>query len=290
MNPIKHFASLLYFAVVFGIIAYTIFFLTFLSAKLFGSDGQYIIKNGNSTLTMGSKTSEGYYVPAILTLQIPDSIRKYKGSLGVYAGDSYPQITSTYLKDNKIAKAVNIYNVSSENNHAPVGADGSGAYLYKQAGRFKFIKYVSQGDSSYLKILTKESFVNIMLALREHLNSVFLILKMIFLALILRELAKEIYFSKLLSIYIKRLGYVFLFSQLIPVIYCFLDINLFGNITVEPQILTSLQNTYFENIKVSFNPTIDVQFYAVLLGSILVMLTKLIERGRLLEEDNELTI
>jgi hypothetical protein len=113
---------------------------------------------------------------------------------------------------------------------------------------------------------------------------------MIFLALILRELAKEIYFSKSLSTYIKKLGYIFLLSQLIPLIYCFFDLNLFGNIIVEPQILASLQKTYFENIKVIFNPTIDVQFYAILLGSILVLLTKLIERGRSLEEENELTI
>ncbi|MFB9077849.1 hypothetical protein ACFFLS_04185 [Flavobacterium procerum] len=290
MNPVKHFASFLYFAVLFGIISYSFFFLTVVLGKFFGNDGQFIIKNGNSTITMGNKTSEGYYVPVALTLQIPDSIRKTQGGFGVYATDSYPQTTRTYLEDNKIAKAINIYNVSSKGNYASLGADGNGNYTYKQANRFKFIKYAPQGDSVYLKILTNEPSTNTILAIREQLNSIVLILKMIFLALILRELAKEIYFSKSLSTYIKRLGYVFLFSQLIPIIYCFLDINLFEHIGVETQVLASLQRTSFENIKVSFNPTIDVQFYAVLLGSILVLLTKLIERGRSLEEENELTI
>lgn len=291
MNPVKHFASLLYFAVVFGIIVYSLFFLTAVSGKFFGKDGQYVVKSGNSTYTMGSKTSEGYYVPATLTLQIPDSVRKSQGGFGVYAGDSYPQINSTYLKDNKIAKAINVYNVGSESNYRiSVGADGSGNYLHKQAKRFKFIRYAPQGDSAYLKILTNEFSTNAMLAIREHLKSIVLILKMIFLALILRELAKEIYFSKPLSTYIKGLGYVFLFSQLIPIIYSFLDANLFGYILIEPQVLASLQNTYFQNIRVAFNPTIDVEFYALFLGSILVLLTRLIERGRSLEEENELTI
>ena len=59
---------------------------------------------------------------------------------------------------------------------------------------------------------------------------------------------------------------------------------------ISPQILASLQSTYFENISVLFNPTIDVNLYIILLGSILVLLTKLIERGRTLEEESELTI
>ncbi|MGO4772670.1 hypothetical protein ACEN2I_13480 [Flavobacterium sp. W22_SRS_FK3] len=113
---------------------------------------------------------------------------------------------------------------------------------------------------------------------------------MYFLALILKELAKEIYFSKILSKYIAKLGYLLLFSQLIPLIYTFIDVKLFGNVTIVPQILRSLRDTYFENIHVSFNPVIDVEMYIIFLGSVLVLLTKLIERGRVLEEENELTI
>ncbi|KAF2514530.1 DUF2975 domain-containing protein [Flavobacterium foetidum] len=290
MNPIKHFASLLYFAVLFAIIAYSFSLVTTVLGKFFGNDGQFIIKNGNSTIVMGNKTSEGYYVPVALTLQIPDTIRKNQGGIGVHAADSYPQITRTYLEDNKVAKAINLYNVSSESNRMSVGSDGNGNYLHKQSNRFKFIKYAPKGDSAYLKMLTNEPSTNAMLAIREHLNSLILILKMIFLALILRELAKEIYFSKSLSTYIKRLGYVFLFSQLVPIIYSFLDTNLFGYIMIEPQVLASLQDVYFQNLSVTFNPTLDIEFYAVLLGSILVLLTKLIERGRSLEEENELTI
>lgn len=113
---------------------------------------------------------------------------------------------------------------------------------------------------------------------------------MYFITLILREIARKIYFSQRLSAYISKLGYVLLFSQLIPFIYAFIDLNLFGAIKVAPQILQSLQNSYFENITVLFNPTIDVKVYVIFLGGILILFTKLIKRGRLLEEDNELTI
>jgi hypothetical protein len=143
MRAVKHFASLLYFAVTFAVIALTLFFLITMSAKIFGTDGQYIIKNGNSTFIIGNKISEGYNVPATLTLQIPDSIPQNKYSLGVTAADSYPQINTSFLKDNKKAKAVNIYVVHPNRFVGSLSADGSGDrdYLHKQQSKFQFVKY-----------------------------------------------------------------------------------------------------------------------------------------------------
>lgn len=291
MKATKHFASFLYFAVLFGLIVSILYFVLALSAKFFGNDGQYIIKSGNSTFIIGNKNSEGYTVPVALTLQIPDSINIKKKHFGTFTEDSYPKITNTFLEENKKVKAVNIYNVHLIKNYTSIGADENGNYLNSKPSKFQFIKYVyNTGDSQYLKIKTTNNVINFVLALREQLIFIFFILKMFFLALILRELAKEIYFSKKLSTYIYRLGYVILLSQIIPIIYCFIDLKLFGRITVEPQILASLQNTYFENMSVSFNPTMDTSLYIILLGSILVLLTKLIERGRTLEIENELTI
>jgi vacuolar-type H+-ATPase subunit I/STV1 len=113
---------------------------------------------------------------------------------------------------------------------------------------------------------------------------------MYFLALILKEVAKEIYFSKVLSKHIAKLGYLMLLSELVTIIYAFFDIRLFGNIRVEPQILESLKNHYFQSIEVYFNPTIDTNIYIILLGVVLVLFTKIVERGRALEEENDLTI
>lgn len=290
MKATKHFASFLYFAVLFGLIVSVLYFVLALSAIFFGNNGQYIIKSGNSTFIIGNKSSEGYTVPVTLTLQIPDSININKDHFGITTTNTYPHINNDFLKENQQVKALNIYKAINMNDHENITKDENGNYLNPKPSKFQFIKYVQGGNSQCLKIKTTDNFTNLILALREQLQFIFFILKLFFLSLLLKELAKEIYFSQKLSTCISRLGYVFLFSQLIPIIYTFVDTKLFGVIIVEPQILASLQNTYFQNIKVSFNPVINVELYVILLGSILVLLAKLAQRGRTLEIENELTI
>lgn len=290
MKLTKYFASFLYFATSFILIVSTAYFIIGISARFFGNDGQYIYKSGTSTLRIGSKNSEGSLVPITLTLQIPDSVSVNKSYFNAAFGDTYPPIKNEFLKENKKAKAINLYCVSSMHQEGSIMLDENGNYMNRKPGTFQFIKYEHRGNSQYLRIKTTNTWTNLALIVREYLNSFFYILEMYFLALILKELAKEIYFSKILSKYISKLGYLLLFSQLIPLIYMFIDLKLFGVIMISPQILASLQNTYFENITVLFNPTIDVQIYIIVLGSVLVLLTKLIERGRRLEEENELTI
>lgn len=291
MKTTKYIASFLYFAVLFLFIVGSTYFIISLSANFFGDDGQYIYKfDDNSWTTIGSKNSEGSLVPVQLTLRIPDSIKISKNDyFGTLAEDSYPPINSQFLKENKKAQAINIYDVTSMDvlDHS-FGADKNGNY--KNKSTFKFIKYVNFGDSQYLSIRTNDSFTNIILGLRSPILFLFHLLQMYFIALILKEVAKEIYFSKVLSKYISTLGHLLISSQLIPLFYSFIDIRLFGNIRVRPQILESLKNGYFENIEVYFNPTIDGNIYVVLLGAVLVLFTKLVERGRALEEENELTI
>ncbi|KUJ59180.1 hypothetical protein AR687_24440 [Flavobacteriaceae bacterium CRH] len=289
MKSTKYFASLLYFAISFILIVTAAYFIIGISARFFGNDGQYIYKTGNTTFTIGSKNSEGSLVPVTLTVEIPDSINVNKSYFGVVTGDSYPSVKNEFLKENKKVKAVNLYNVNTMQEKSVMVYE-NGNYINRKPSSFRFIKYVHIGDSQYLRIKTTSTLTNLALMLREYLNSLFYILEMYFLALILKELAKEIYFSKILSKYIAKLGYLLLFSQLIPLIYTFIDVKLFGNVTIVPQILRSLRDTYFENIHVSFNPVIDVEMYIIFLGSVLVLLTKLIERGRILEEENELTI
>lgn len=288
MKTTKYIASFLYFVVLLSLIFFTAYFIIGTSAKFFGDNGQYIFNpNKNSSIIIGNKNSEGSLVPVKLTLQIPDSIKINENYFGIIAEDSYPLINNQFLKENRKTKAINVYNVMSMGNHTfAFEEDGN----YKNRNSFQFIKYINGGNTQYLSIKTNDSITNTILGLRSPLKFIFYILQMYFLVLILKEVTKEIYFSKVLSKYISKLGYLLLGSQLIPLIYTFIDIKLFGNITVTPQILKSLQNGYFENIKVSFNPTIDVNIYIVLLGVILVLLTKLVERGRTLEEENELTI
>lgn len=290
MKTTKYIASFLYFVVFFCFIVTTAYFIIAHSAIFFGKDGQYIYKfDDNSWTTIGHKNSEGSLVPVKLTLRIPDSINISKNYFGTMAEDSYPHINNLFLKENKKTQAINIYDVTSmDMDDHSFGTDENGNY--KNRNTFQFIKYVNGGDSQYLSIKTYDSFTNTILRLRSTILFLFDILQMYFLALILKEVAKEIYFSKVLSKYISKLGYLMLFSQLIPIIYAFIDIKLFGNIRVKPQILESLQNGYFENIEVYFNPTIDTNIYIVLLGAVLVLFTKLVERGRELEEENELTI
>ncbi|MES2575478.1 MAG: hypothetical protein V4572_11085 [Bacteroidota bacterium] len=291
MKTTKYIASFLYFVVLFCFIVTSVYFIIAHSAIFFGKDGQYIYKyDDNSWTTIGSKNSEGSLVPVKLTLQISDSIRKTNNNyFGTIAEDSYPRVNNLFLKENKKVKAINIYDVTpSDMEDHTFGTDEGGNY--KNRSTFQFIKYVNGGDSQYLRIKTKDTSTNIILALRDSLNFLFDILEMYFLALILKEVAKEIYFSKVLSKYIAKLGYLMLLSQLVSIIYAFIDIKLFGNIRVRPQILESLKNGYFENIEVYFNPTIDINIYIVLLGAVLVLFTKLVERGRALEEENELTI
>lgn len=290
MKATKHFASFLYLAVLLGLIITLLYFVLALSAKFFGTDGQYNIKVGHGTLIIGNKNSEGYQVPVRLTLQIPDSISLNKKQFRIGTTNSYPPIHNEFLKENEKAKALNIYSVINTREYKSVIKDDKGNYLNPTPSKFKFIKYIGSGNSQHLKIKTTDNFTNLLLGLREQLLFIFYILEILFLCLILRELAKEIYFSQKLSIYTSRLGYVLLISQLIPLLYTFLDLKLFSLVIVEPQILSSLQNAYFQNINVSFNPVIDVEFYIVLLGSILVLLTKLTQRGRDLEIENELTI
>ncbi len=291
MNSTKHFASFLYFTISFILIVSVFYYIVGISAIFFGTDGQYINKIGNTTSIIGNKNSEGSLVPVALTLQIPDSINIDKSYFGMSSHNTYPAVQNQFLKENKKVKAINVYSVGlMQENESAIITDENGNYTNPKPSLFKFIKYVHQGDSQYLKIKTTDTWTNFVLLLRGHLNSLFYILEMFFLALILKELAKEIYFSKIISKYISRLGYLLLFSQLIPLLYAFFDLKLFGIVMISPQILASLQSTYFENISVSFNPTIDVNLYIILLGSILVLLTKLIERGRTLEEESELTI
>jgi hypothetical protein len=292
MNPTKHFASLLYFAVLLCFIVAAAFFIVNISAKFFGTDGQYNFYGENgSSFTIGSKNSEGSLVPVDLHLTIPDSIPLNKKHFGVLAMDTYPSVSNMYLEENKKIKALNVYDIHSmKTSSYSVAADEKGNYINKKPSKFKFIKYENQGNSQYLRIKTNDSFTNAVLIAREHLSFLFYILEMYFLALILKEIAKEIYFSQTLASYISKLGYILLFSQLIPIIYCFIDLRLFGGVEVTPQVLASLKNTYFENIQVYFNPTMDIKIYMVLVGSILVLITKLVKRGRSLEEENELTI
>jgi hypothetical protein len=294
MKSTKYIASFMYFAVLFCFIIATAYFIVSLSAKFFGDDGQYIYKyDDNSWTTIGNKNSEGSLVPVKLTLQIPDSIRINEKHTGIVAEDSYPSINNMFLKENKKAKAINVYDVNlpwpDDVDFRTISIEGNGNYKNRKTS-FKFIKYINYGDSQYLSIKSNDTTTDFILALRDPVSFIFHILQMYFLALILKELAKEIYFSKVLSKYISKLGYLMLLSQLIPIIYVFIDVKLFGNITVRPQILESLENGYFENIRVSFNPTHDINFYIILLGAILVLLTKLVKRGRALEEENELTI
>lgn len=290
MKTTKILASFLYFTISFILILTITYFIVGISARFFGNDGQYIYKIDKSTFTIGNKNSEGSLVPVTLTLQIPDSIKMNESNFDSGLGDIYPPISNKFLKENKKVKAINLYNASPTEEITSMTIDENGNFSTRKPSSFQFIKYEHFGNTQYLKIKTTSTFTNIVLMLREYLNFLFYILKMYFLALILKELAKEIYFSKTLSKYISKLGYLLLFSQLIPLIYVFIDLNLFGNITIRPQILASLQKTYFENIQVSFNPTIDVQIYIIFLGSVLVLITKLAERGRKLEEENELTI
>lgn len=291
MKSTKYFASFLYFTISFILIVYIAYYLISISAIFFGTDGQYINKTGNTTTVIGNKNSEGSLVPVALTLSIPDSIKTNKSYFSIAGSDTYPAIKTQFLKENKKVKAINLYSVSfMQEENSSITIDENRNYIDRKPSLFKFIKYVHYGDSQFLKIKTTNTWTNFILALRGHLNVFFHILEMFFLALILKELAKEIYFSKIISKYISKLGYLLLFSQLIPLLYAFFDVKLFGFVMISPQILSSLQDTYFENISVSFNPTIDVNMYIILLGSIMVLLTKLIERGRILEEENELTI
>lgn len=290
MKSTKFFASFLYFVISIILIVTTIYFFVGISARFFGNNGQYIYRIGkNSTYTIGSKNSEGSLVPVSLNVQIPDSININKSYFGIGPGETYPPVKNQFLKESEEIKAMNLYNVSSIQDGS-IMIDEKGNYIDQKPSFFQFIKYINKGDSQYLRIKTTSTLTNIALLTREYLNALFYILELFFLALILKELSKQIYFSQILSKYISKLGYLLLFSQLIPLLYTFIDLKLFGNVTITPQILASLQNSYFENISVSFNPTIDVQIYIIFLGSALVLLTKLIERGRILEEENELTI
>ena len=290
MKTTKYIASFIYFVLLLSVILLTTFFVINISARFFGTDGEYIYKHDdNSWTTFGQKNSEGSLVPVHLTLQIPDSIRTNEKHSATITEDSYPPISSPFLKENKKANAINIYDVQSFIDDDKVHAYGYDDN-YKNKASFRFIKYVNYGDSQYLSIKSNDAFTDFILALRSPINSLFQLLQMYFLALILKELAKEIYFSKVLSKYISKLGYLLLISQLVPIIYIFIDKKLFGNITVTPQILESLKDGYFKNIQVSFNPTIDIDIYIILLGAVLVLFTKLVERGRALEEENELII
>lgn len=290
MKTTKYIASFLYFAVLLCFIVSTTYFIIGLSAKFFGNDGQYIHKfDDKSWTTIGQKNSEGSLVPVQLTLRIPDSINNRKSYFGTMTEDSYPQINNLFLKENKKTQAINVYEVSKmDSGDHSFGTDENGNYENKST--FQFIKYVNYGDSQYLSMKSQDSFTNIILELRSPINFIFYLLQMYFLALILKEVAKEIYFSKVLSKYISKLGYLLLLSQLVPIIYAFIDIKLFGSIRIQPQILESLKKGYFENIEIYFNPTIDTNIYIILLGAVLVLFTKLLERGRALEEENELTI
>lgn len=295
MKTTKYITSFMYFIVLFSLIFLTAYFLIGLSAKFFGQDGQYIYHHEkNSYSTIGNKNSEGSLVPIALTLQIPDSITMDKKYYGPVVEYSYPLINNQFLHENKKTKAINIYDITAHKDEdtslIETEIEEDGSYKIAKPSTFQFIKYVNYGNSQYLSVKTNDTLTDIILALRGQLQFLFYILQMYFIALILKEVAKDIYFSKVLSKYISKLGYLLIFSQLIPIIYFFIDIRLFGNISIRPQILESLKECYFENIQVSFNPTMDLNIYILFSGIVLVLITKLIERGRSLEEENELTI
>lgn len=141
-----------------------------------------------------------------------------------------------------------------------------------------------------LIINTDSTSINYLLLFRGFLTQLFWIFELYFLMRIIKELAKNIYFSDILLKNISKLGYIILVSQIIPLIYAYIDINLFSSIEITPRVMENLKDTYIENITVIFHPKVDFNFYILFLGATLVLLSKLIERGRALEEENELTI
>lgn len=278
MKSTKYIASCMYFVVLLTLIISVIYFIFGISNKILGKN------EANSTIIINDKSHthiSGNLVPVNIRLTIPDTITKYKKySSMIY---SYypmePKGKSKSIKNYKDILVVNKY----RNNSRRYGIKGESTFITN-------IKYNGSSKNPNLIINTDSPFINFLLSLRGFVTQLFWILELYFLMKIIKELAKDIYFSNTLLKNISKLGYIILVSQTIPLIYAHIDTNLFSSIEITPRVMENLKDTYIENITVRFYPKFDFNFYILFLGSTLVLLSKLVERGRALEEENELTI
>jgi hypothetical protein len=278
MKTTKYIASFMYFMVLLCFIFSGIYFIHGISSKIFFKDeiNSTFIKSNNKY----SRIS-GNLVPVNLKLTIPDTITAYKrySSMRYSCYPLEPKGKFKKIKNYKDILVVNKY----ISNKSPFFRNEESAVITS-------IKYNGSTKDPSLIINTDSSFINYLLLFRGFLTHLFWIFELYFLMKIIKELAKDIYFSKILLRNISKLGYIILISQIIPLIYAYIDTNLFWSIETTPRVMENLKETYIENISVAFFPKFDFNFYILFLGAVLVLFTKLVERGRALEEESELTI
>lgn len=278
MKTTKYIASLMYFLVLLSLIITSIFFVLGILGKLLDKEeiNSTLIKSNNK-----HNRISGNLVPVNIMLTIPDTITEYK---------RYSSMRYSYYPLEPKGKFKNIKNYKDI---LVVNKYISDKYLLRrneESAVITSIKYNGSSKEPKLIINTDSSFINYLLLFRGFITQLFWIFELFFLMKIIKELAKDIYFSKILLRNISKLGYIILISQLIPLIYAYVDSNLFSSIEISPRVIENLKDTYIENITVRFYPKFDFNFYIVFLGSALILLSKLIERGKALEEENELTI
>lgn len=278
MKTTKYIASLMYFLVLLSLLFTTITFILGISSKVFNKD-----KIDTTLIKSNGKHSRinGNLVPVNMSLTIPDTITKYKrySSMIYSCYPLEPKGKSKNIKNYQDILVVNKYRSNSNRFSTKENATAITSTHYNGSSK-----------NPNLIINTDSPFINFLLSLRGFVTQLFWILELYFLMKIIKELAKDIYFSNTLLKNISKLGYIILVSQTIPLIYAHIDTNLFSSIEITPRVMENLKDTYIENITVRFYPKFDFNFYILFLGSTLVLLSKLVERGRALEEENELTI
>lgn len=227
--------------------------------------------------------SKGYPIKARIQLDIPDTLIIYKNKSlnisGAISKSDYKEWLDDFNKIKKDKQLDKTYQINKFN-------------IYKQG-----FKDVTK-EINNLKIQTEDSEINLIINPKDIFFKSILILKnYLTLAVLLfisyqcmnlfKQLKKNFIFDKLLNRIIKNIGFSIIIFQVVKIFVSIITIQNLSSINYQHYI-PSIDNTRFNFMYL--HPVIDYNIQSLFLGLSLIVLSKLLNYGYDLQNENELTI
>lgn len=250
------------------IIVFTSIVLLF---DVFSNDGQ--IGNFYSS----SHTSKGYPITAKIQFHIPDTLFEFKGrgSFSSTTDNKFRKSFEKIQKDSTITKTIKINKTSINNDFEEITN--------------KFHKLNTQNLSSEIEINInpKDKLFKVILILKSYFSLIILIIIIYQLKQIFNQLKTNFNFDKQINRRIKLIGYSLILSQIIIIlISIYIKINI-SRIEFEHYI-ENIENSIFRFMTLYLE--IDLNLIPIFIGCSLLLLSKLLQYGVNIQEENELTI
>lgn len=245
-----------------------------LSFDIFTNDGQ--IENFYTS----AHVSKGYPISAKIQFNIPDTLIEFKGNnmSGSYSLNTNNKLGKRFKKiqkDSTITKTYKINTTSINNDFEDITND--------------FYKLNTQNLSSEIEINInpKDKLFKLILVLKNYLSLIILIFITYHLQNIFNQLKINFHFDSQINRRIKLIGYsIIIFQIIIILISIYIKFNI-SRIEFE-HFIYNIENSMFRfmtlYVEMNFN------LIPIFFGFSLLVLSKLLEYGSGLQEENELTI